>query len=908
MSGRNWVGIWLSIACAASAGLAPSAAPGPTLNPKTYVSVSGEWRLSVDPTEMGGAGPGRYRLTRSGQEVWSGERPLTFRDAVVTDEGVVAGYGYEGGVHDTGHHGWRYSGLVVAIFDAQGDLLLRDPADTHPAGTVRQDFSGSDSPAVSGIVVDPAHDRFIVCVPKAGGGNDAATWWTYRLSDGAKTGDVAPQRPQADGGFQREVSIRLLPGTPLVLVHWYVWSRAGGGGSGGAVMSLLDPSGQAVWELQFPGEYDGLGKGWNWYRDLVERGDWQVEVAPPGFSFRSYSLAAQVRYSVAADPSSDRGWRVVETERRADQRPANPPGAAAAEAPARAGTVELVHTGTIRLQGPARAPSPIDGINRFAIDPQGRLGFVRWEEPKNARFVLADAEGKILTDTILDLPPDDQALLLHAAPTGADRWVVLRQSGVQPARTSAWWFTPATGALQEVEGFEAPGVEALSPAHDGGFLVLSRRRLEYTLQDQLSLYDGQGRRRWSDLQPGYGQGFMFQDAVCLPDGGVAALPAVKGTIEFYDAAGAHQRSLALAEVLGHRPNYPAGLAADAGGGLILHDFGGTQPVYRIDAQGALVAGLNPRFSDGRTFRLCDGVRAAPDGSLWTTDGHALLRLDADGVVDRVLGPRPDEPGLDEIRAMCVDGAGRIYALDGRTSSVHVFDSGGALLRTCRPDPTDFATDVGNGGIAVDGEGTLCFMTGGFVGGQRALGYLHFSSECRRIGFETLGIEKVVERWLFKPGSRERWVLGYRTIYLVDAERRVARTIERRPDGAWLERVHAGAVATDGSLAAISGGGDLGSAGSAVLNIYSADGEPVSSVAIGSMAIYARVAFNGTVVAISDPNGLILHDRNGAPARQAVLPGAGEQRWLETYFSPDGTELWLREVGSKTAELQRYRLP
>src|ERR1700752_347351 len=76
-----------------------SEGPPPVLNPKTYVSPSGEWRLLIDPSTMYGQGAGNCRLTQRDQVVWEGERDFTLWDAGVSDEGIVAGYAYS--------HGWR---------------------------------------------------------------------------------------------------------------------------------------------------------------------------------------------------------------------------------------------------------------------------------------------------------------------------------------------------------------------------------------------------------------------------------------------------------------------------------------------------------------------------------------------------------------------------------------------------------------------------------------------------------------------------------------------------------------------------------------------------------------------------------------------------------------------------------
>ena len=94
--GRRAGALWMVVFAAAARA---SEGPPPVLNPKTYLSPSGEYRLHVDPSTMYGQGKATYRLDRGGQVAWEGARPFTLWDAGVTDDGVVAGYAYS--------HGWR---------------------------------------------------------------------------------------------------------------------------------------------------------------------------------------------------------------------------------------------------------------------------------------------------------------------------------------------------------------------------------------------------------------------------------------------------------------------------------------------------------------------------------------------------------------------------------------------------------------------------------------------------------------------------------------------------------------------------------------------------------------------------------------------------------------------------------
>lgn len=881
----------------------PQAVADDVLNPKTYTSPSGQYELFVDPSVMDGSGPANYRLSRDGKEVWAGKRPFSLWEARVTDSGAVAGYAYEGGVTTPGHHGVGYSGLSIVILAPDGRELLHDPASSHDAEVSKNLWAGSDGPDVRGILVDPEGDRFVVSIPLAGN-KPSIIWWTYRLSTGEKIGDLVPDHPEAAGqGFQRNIFAEFVPGTSLTLAHWYIFGYSDKKQSDGAALSLLDTNGNEIWRLDLPGEYDNLGEDWDWYWDMVEPGIEQAAVGKRSFSFRSHSLSSQLTFVVEADDEADSGWRVVETARVEDHLPVG------RETVARPviDLIELEQVGAIELQSPDRERSPIAGISGFAIDRAGNIGFVRWGGNGTVRFVRVAPTGEILSDFVLDLPQDDSASLPRVAPVSNDRWVLARHSYAEGVGTKAWWIDPSTGEIDPIEGFTSGAIESLVPTGDGGFITLASHHLEYTIQDEVKRYDSDGHPVWNRREPGYGQGFMFQAATWLDDGGVAALTAVSNTIEFFDVQGEHQRSVELADILGGKPNYPSGLTADRKGGLILHDFNGSPPIYRIDAEGNVVAEFSPRFPDGRTFRIYGDVQVAPDGTLWTSDHHSLLRLNEEGIVEKIFGPQPGDDDLEKIRALTVDVEGKIYAVNGRTAAVHVFDTDGAPLRICNPLPKDFATDSGIGSITVDGDGNIYYKTGGSSGADRNRGYLGFSAQCERVGFAHLGIDSITEEWLFKPGTRERWVLGYESIHLVDTGGKVTKTITKRPNRDWLQNVRDGAVAPDGSLAVIACPLGMGWRGSAVLNIYDANGGPIRAIPLIEESIFARVAFNGSTVVTADAGAVYLYDVSGGAPRKFVLPAVdSKETWWYPHMSPDGTEIWLR--GSESMTLLRYKLP
>ena len=104
------------------------------------------------------------------------------------------------------------------------------------------------------------------------------------------------------------------------------------------------------------------------------------------------------------------------------------------------------------------------------------------------------------------------------------------------------------------------------------------------------------------------------------------------------------------------------------------------------------------------------------GSPTDTPCSALRKT---GVIDRILGEGPQPTRLGPIAGIFSDPRGRIYAIDSRTGSIHVFDQSGNLLNVCQAKPTDFkheilfpALTVNDKGDVYLGLGRMAFRTGG----------------------------------------------------------------------------------------------------------------------------------------------------------------------------------------------------
>jgi hypothetical protein len=94
------------------------------VNPSTNTSPSGMFTCEVDPTDMYGRGDAKYRLLGNGSVIWEGVKPFTLVQSAVTDEGVVAGYGYTYGENGLSERGPKAGAgeFVVAMIEPTGRL------------------------------------------------------------------------------------------------------------------------------------------------------------------------------------------------------------------------------------------------------------------------------------------------------------------------------------------------------------------------------------------------------------------------------------------------------------------------------------------------------------------------------------------------------------------------------------------------------------------------------------------------------------------------------------------------------------------------------------------------------------------------------------------------------------------
>ena len=808
-----------------------------TLNPAEYSSPSGLYKLVVVPSEANGRGPADYHLSFRGEEVWSDDRPFSLWDAVVTDDGVVAGYAYEGGVDPPqmcgmgvfGAYNSGRNGLAVFFLSKDGATLRRESITPQKPGAIELEYPPHDSPTVQGMIADFERDVLLFRMQLIPGSGDT-DWVIYRLSTGEDLGIHLPEIPvlesEKEGAadtFQQVLRAERVPGTPFILMHWYLRDRSAGPNGRYAVLSLLDFNGREVWKWMIPKEYSGFKQYWLVGQSSKELWN-QVSIDRRAFDFRSIHLKERVSFSIEPDSDTNSGWRVVETAREPDRLGGEP----GAKASSKLETIELEQLGTIELQQPVNRERPIAEISDFVIDGEGNFGFLGRGTDADRRFIRVSPNAEVLSDFVLNKAPLTQGGGIPIAPVSKDRWIILQNGEGERNLSRCWWLDTVSGEFSELTVSGLSFVDAVVPTGDGGFVVLSSISKTSFVATNLERFDRYGVSLWKLSTHDFDDRLGFEAIVWTPGVGIAALSdSVSSSLSYFSPDGQYLRTVDLTEILGEAPNYPSGLRADSNGGLLLYDFNGSPSCFRIDATGIGSDRWTPRLANGRSIPIEGDVQAAPDGSLWTSDGMAFLRLNERGVVDQTVRALSTSGMPEYERIWTVDSRGQIYTFNSLTASVHIYAPDGSFVRALKTENSDYEIRVQIHGIKVDHRGTVYVHIN--MHGDSSREHLAFSANGERIGFFAKATESISEEWLFMPSAQGLWVLGYEEIHLLDENKELVQTIEKRANGDWMQHVGNGAVAEDGSLAVIASPPPLMSEKPAVVSIYDEAGNPVDAI-------------------------------------------------------------------------------
>jgi hypothetical protein len=813
----------------------------PVLDPGTYRSANGVFELDVDPGEPDGSGPGRYRLERNGTVVWETGHPFTFFDAAVADDGTVAGVSYSRGLSG-GAYGEDHGDLRLVVLDPSGTLRFEHVMPRRESRVLH----GLPLPQSKGVLLDETNGRVLLrIIPDTSGTPGLETWWLHDLRTGSAPTTFDPQALDRD--YLRD--IRRLNEASRFLAHWDSdrLSR----------FAVLTPDLRPVWTYEIPRDS----------QNEPHRGGSIEAVTHEGFSLELRDLSYVIDFTVS---SRDGVLRVAETGRRALVPPADPLMAAR--------ELRLPLLGTIELGADAADRSAVRSVYDFDIDGQGRLGFVRCA-PGAFALVLVDDRGRVLSEVPL---ADFEDGCAAAAWLGGDVWVVATRSGSgKPARLEAVDLRSRT--KRTFAEMEADYLFSLRGNGGRGLLILDG--------DVLRVLDSDGKEIVRLRHDYNDESALFspEDMTTTPTGEILVLDNIRGAVQVFRADGSYAETIDLESALGKEASYPDSIAASPKGGFAVWDFGSPLPLFRLAEGGALVSERAPRYDDGRATGPLRNLRYAPDGALWASDGEALVRLNEEGIVDAVVGARPSNNRLTEAAATVRDRAGRFYLADRRTGSVHVFEPTGAFSHRCDPARGDFEGPLRDVQLSVSGDGTAYLSDGD------KKHYVVFDAAGHRTGTLPKRIDTIKEDWFGQPRGLDRWVITMDELYLTDAEGKILHRIRRHGDRTWLDAPAGAAVASDGSVALLTGhASDFGA--SATLGMFNVDGEAVTAKRFSALPSSASIAFDSGLIVLGIEGRLVLLDAGGEPlGRIATDVGYDRDSWNHFLV---GDELQLLDLSRR----------
>lgn len=856
----------------------------PAVNPATYHSASGKYALYVDPSDRDGRGPAFYRLSTKKGVVWSGTLPFTFTQAIVSERGVFAGYAHTEGINGLPLKKTSLGPgeIVVATIGPDGKVRHRET-------TKRQHSAAPDAPPEPigvDLFLHESADRFSVR-------RSDFSWQFFSLSTGRPQAKLDPGAigpiPET-ARLRTSMRARALPGTPLSLANWVTHDEKTN--SYGLLFMLVHVAGHAVWSLHQPAGFPA-DDDFPWEK-LTD--DWAILKTsdPHRFDLWFYAEQQRVTFSVDEDPKADHGWRVAEVARE-KYTPPEPPAAAAEPA-----IVEfpLPQLGTFVLQD-GHSPQPIRGVDAFAFDEKGRIGFLRPEGRVVSAFVLLEPDGHVAAE--IALPEAVQSERVHTRAfsyAGGGKWILCAATSLFGETGRAWRLDFEKRAWTELPGFEGPPAKSITGLGDGGFVGVGDRESHHSVTPEMRAYDGEGKPLWkvdSHTTPDQ-ETFQFPEALTTTSAGeLALLEKVGAELRFFDKAGKHLRTIDLNKAWGREARSPSAISPDKDGGVIVQHSYGTPQFVRMSSAGVVVAQMNPSAVNRRVSPLIHGLAAAPDGQLWAADGHSLFRLDDEGHIVQTLGAAADPRHLGNISAVGADAGGRLSALDQQTGDVYVFDPDGRLLHTCQPSASDRRENRDWTAMQLAADGSVLLR--GQVRGK--WGHLHFDPRGRRLSFEQTALDREYggERHP-QPGADRFLVTDLDAIYLTNAAHKLQRKIQRRADGNWLDLVLDVAVASDGAFAVLT----QASAGSesSALSLYQRDGRALRTTALPWLepALYG---YNGThFVLRSHDNEVVIYTVAGAPVQRFSAPHD------IAFLAKRGRELWLVEYEAR--RVSRFAMP
>lgn len=289
---------------------------------------------------------------------------------------------------------------------------------------------------------------------------------------------------------------------------------------------------------------------------------------------------------------------------------------------------------------------------------------------------------------------------------------------------------------------------------------------------------------------------------------------------------------------------------------------------------------------------------------------------------------PTKENLQDLPAVAVGADGKIYVIEEKSKSLHVFDANGKFLHTCQTQGHELVTEWYNTSLTVTSTGDVLVKLASEALEEH---FLRFDAAGKlkdeKLEFSSDYTSKIIARpapmCFLGNGYRE----GISAISIEGHDRSGGfGKLIKRPDGQWLDFIQDIAVAENGDIAVreTTEGDNFGGfvtpfsrlpprLPTDVIAIYSADGTPLRTLDFTKFAGLDRIAFGG---------GHIVATGNFFPAQPRIYVFTDEGEPVGAFdaeISTKDTEIDLRlflvsqgkeivVVDKKTAKVLCYEIP
>ncbi|MCP4196971.1 MAG: hypothetical protein GY762_07440 [Proteobacteria bacterium] len=871
---------------------------------REYSSPSGDYVLRVDPEARNGMHGAEYVMRRRDRVVWEKALSRTLWNAVVSDDGIVGGYGYS----ELGSSDDSVGSFHVLVIGQHGELLAND----RTQRTLSHHMHTASDPKAESLILNRDLDRMFIRM-KRDLNSSKSPLWVYQLSTGKRLVDWLPERPfEIEEGKELLYpgEIKPLIGAELMLVHW--WHVAMGKPSEGptrehSTFTLVDGAGSTQWSLILEDDHTvkhDRERSERRVREVRELG--AIRSVDGDGEFTIWSVGKGQQVSFLAERGGQK-WSVSELRRTAFVAPKKRDEQEPVELDLPVARVQLLSETKLRPTKRALQKSPVHNLKVFGFSDDGAIEFVRWDDDGDVLVRLNHDGGIVSESPLIKLQPRQWSTRWFDGPGGS--WYAL-VDGEYSKRTKVFWVDVISGDTTLIETLETETIDAFAVRRDGGFFARTYDRAKEAVS--LVSVESSGAVLWRiDLRDESDPdriAISIDTMVAKPDGGLVVLgtgwgeedsPPYSYTVpsDWYagyqelTAKGAVLSLVVLNETWGVEVDFPGQITLDKEGNVLIPDAG---RLWRTTLDGELLGGLHLTVADGSGLPFAK-YAVGPDGAVWGATERAMYSVSSAGVPGRVVG-NPYETGtLTSGWGASIDHLGRLFINDGDTELWHVFDSSGAELFVC-PFPTSKGQSF-NSSISVDSDGRIYIELD-----EEVPEHFVYSSIGRPMTSTKLHGSNLNGAVEFEPKGLNHWFAWGADLVCLDESNTAVQIVERRPDGLWWDNLGSIRFSASGLRMVVSDSGSDYSP--AILALYDKSDSSAAALRLpeGLYGYGAVVSDDWLLFDCVDQ--VILYHFKTESFNTMDAPGSKRRDiWA---FSPDETEIWA--VNDEDLILRRYSLP